>query len=1237
MGTNVTKKNQIFFNHSFDKKRLKALISWVFKQSGEAEALKVIDLLKETGFQHATKAGISIGLHDLTTPIQKSWLISESQLAMNTTERDFIGARITATERSQRIIDTWHRASESLSKQVVDYFGIYDRFNPVYIMALSGARGNFSQVRQLIGMRGLMADQQGKIVNFPIRSNLREGLTLTEYFISCSGARKGLVDTALRTADTGYLTRRLVDVSHHVVVKRIRCNTNRGIAFKSLQSYNKILLALKERLVGRVLAEDVFLKNEDTLLEKASLPFSKKTVFGKARIERNSAFQTDEKQAIEIQTALLKKSQKRVAKKDQEISLKLALKIAKVRDKVYLRSPLTCGFTHSVCQLCYGWSISQGSLVSLGDAVGVIAAQSIGEPGTQLTMRTFHTGGVFSGDLLQEIRAPHAGKMEFDKAFQGLLIRTAHGRIAFLSKTQGSLFLKSDASLQISELSLQKKKKSETFTTIPIPAFTMLFVRQGEKVENNQLLAEFSIRNKESNQPIKTQQTIFAELSGRVIEDCSGKIFTKSIKESAFLLDTLENNVESFSDAQESAHKPYADKFVLGSEAFNSFSNRTELCKKALVPKSIQSSVLFKDVFLQNSAFLENKSSYFCYKKKGWDIKQSAPFIENAKSNATQLFFNSLALPKIYVPQLISSFSSYNGYISAKKLNNQTNFSCFKTFSSKKIQKNFSSTFKLNSFDRNKIKLCNFLKISGTKKEKALHFLSYNKTWTFRSCSFNVGILHLLWSRKKKFGVTKNLFIRGRDSYGVFTASSGFKIKSFALVRKLSRFAFYVRKFRFVATKGREFCSLKQLCKNRYKAFFYFRNAKALLSRCKNNQGVTNGKVVSSENHQSKRPPTDIKHFDFAKTKLKYKEIRTKNHILFYSSYANRRFAKQNLFIKSNVMKPKKSGFLRTKAKTSRPYKQRIPRLKICKSCFYWIRHAPFCNINFKVVPYKTLPKLNSIGLGRRAQRKTLNGQFLRLCTNKQSFKILQRKHQQITNWNVVHAVQNKVLQKIFNKKLNKWSNLNKRFIFLNEVKKKQSSIYKAQILFSHKSEDLESDTFKYIEPVISGRLGFLKILSTRVGATLDYMSPIKLLDQYSKKRKCFSTFGTFLNKTVQDDSLKDNETFDNALSIIQKTKKNEVNSRNFLFPFSKQDTAKKVQKQEKLAGLQNILKDFSEKKELFKFLKKESVLFSSFTGKYLHPESKKENRFFLQTIAEYGDIVEEGYSFTNFTLNQRQ
>ena len=541
-------KNSIFFNHSFEKKRLKALISWIHKTFGEKEALRVVDELKVTGFINATRAGLSIGLHDLITPPEKPLLISKAQVAMNKTDQDFKGGKITVTERSQRIIDTWHRTSDTLRKQVVDHFNTYDQLNSVYIMALSGARGNFSQVRQLIGMRGLMADPQGQIISFPIRSNFREGLTLTEYFISCSGARKGLVDTALRTADTGYLTRRLVDVSHQVVIKRVACNTSRGIVLKALQTgpvggSNKIMLSLKDRLIGRVLAEDikvVSLSDTRTLAELKVSPYSASPSKSSARPTgqtdlrpANVVFGRNEPESAPHSTAPLAGSTQsivrsvnksaecsgpqrgpeqaprsaslgpsyKLATRDSEISPNLAFKIACLRDRVIVRSSLTCACTHEVCQLCYGWSLSQGKLVSLGEAVGVIAAQSIGEPGTQLTMRTFHTGGVFSGDLLQDIRAPHAGKVFFPQALQGLLVRTAQGQIAFLIKIPGALLL-DDGKSQV--------------TRIQLEAATMIFVRQGEVIESNTIIGELAVMTKEGNQPIKSRQTLFAEFGGRV-------------------------------------------------------------------------------------------------------------------------------------------------------------------------------------------------------------------------------------------------------------------------------------------------------------------------------------------------------------------------------------------------------------------------------------------------------------------------------------------------------------------------------------------------------------------------------------------------------------------------------------------------------------------------------------------------------------------------------------------------
>jgi hypothetical protein len=430
-------------------------------------------------------------------------------------------------------------------------------------------------------MRGLMADPQGQIISFPIRSNFREGLTLTEYFISCSGARKGLVDTALRTADTGYLTRRLVDVSHQVVIKRVACNTSRGIVLKALQSgpvggSNKIMLSLKDRLIGRVLAEDIEVPNggfernepetapnstappariarpkgnlEPALLPTPSVAGSPRSIaridneseagrqrgflgehpkkleaersslvaqqlaelrsvgpkgpdFGRAPTKTSNFIQADYDLVDDQTLNRLPVQSYKLATRDSEISPNLASKIACLRDRVIVRSSLTCACTHEVCQLCYGWSLSQGKLVSLGEAVGVIAAQSIGEPGTQLTMRTFHTGGVFSGDLLQDIRAPHAGKVFFPQALQGLLVRTAQGQIAFLIKIPGALLL-DDGKSQV--------------TRIQLEAATMVFVRQGEVIESNTVIGELAVMTKEGNQPIKSRQTLFAEFGGRV-------------------------------------------------------------------------------------------------------------------------------------------------------------------------------------------------------------------------------------------------------------------------------------------------------------------------------------------------------------------------------------------------------------------------------------------------------------------------------------------------------------------------------------------------------------------------------------------------------------------------------------------------------------------------------------------------------------------------------------------------
>ena len=539
--------NLSFFNGCFDKGRLKSLISWSLINCGEQFTIELVENLKDVGFEYATQAGVSLSLDDLKIPPSKVTLVSEAELQVISAQIEYKRGHLTAVEKFQQLIDTWHRTSETLKQNVIEHFRATDILNPVYMMAFSGARGNVSQVRQLVGMRGLMADPQGQIIDFPIRSNFREGLTLTEYVISCYGARKGLVDTALRTANSGYLTRRLVDVSQHVIVREFDCRTPRGIFLSDMTEGPKVLFSLQNRLLGRVLAEDIYTDLKPTneiRLTNRPITFLKPNFNAKQNLNFSP---TNNKNIISPNLALSKLSgvpggeyvnlpqTNLVASKNQEISLPLAEKIAKLRIKVLVRSPLTCQARRSICQLCYGWSLAHGNLVSLGEAVGILAAQSIGEPGTQLTMRTFHTGGVFSGDLMTEIRAPFNGVINFTEALQGILIRTPHGKIAFLTKTRGYFYITSaKKNFKVSKQSLLtlpsqgeeklekhlvKKEVSSLRQKFQIPASTILFVRQKEFVLEKQLIAEFSSISTQTNQRIKAKHNLNSELEGQVFFD----------------------------------------------------------------------------------------------------------------------------------------------------------------------------------------------------------------------------------------------------------------------------------------------------------------------------------------------------------------------------------------------------------------------------------------------------------------------------------------------------------------------------------------------------------------------------------------------------------------------------------------------------------------------------------------------------------------------------------------------
>ncbi|MBE9215020.1 DNA-directed RNA polymerase subunit beta'' [Plectonema cf. radiosum LEGE 06105] len=429
-------ENIIFRNRVVDKKQLRKLISWGFTHFGTARTAVMADKLKELGFRYATRAGVSISVDDLMVPPSKRSLLEAAEEEIRATEKRYQRGEITEVERFQKVIDTWNGTSEALKDEVVTYFKSKDPLNSVYMMAFSGARGNISQVRQLVGMRGLMADPQGEIIDLPIKTNFREGLTVTEYIISSYGARKGLVDTALRTADSGYLTRRLVDVSQDVIIRETDCGTLRGINVSPMKEGDKILIPLSNRLLGRTVNEDIV--HPQT---------------GEVIAVRNTPIDEDLADVIEASGV----------------------------EFVNVRSPLTCEAARSVCQQCYGWSLAHAKMVDLGEAVGIIAAQSIGEPGTQLTMRTFHTGGVFTGEVAQQVRAKADGTVRFKGKFRTRPFRTRHGEEALFVETSGMMTLEPQGSPKAAAMEISITKGST------------LYVTNGAKIKQGQLLAEVAL------------------------------------------------------------------------------------------------------------------------------------------------------------------------------------------------------------------------------------------------------------------------------------------------------------------------------------------------------------------------------------------------------------------------------------------------------------------------------------------------------------------------------------------------------------------------------------------------------------------------------------------------------------------------------------------------------------------------------------------------------------------------
>ena len=454
-------KNYTYQNSLISKKQLKSLLSWSFTKYGSLKAGNLADKLKYLGFKYATSAGISISIEDLRVPNVKNSILNKANEQVLNAQKLYLKGKITNVERFQKIIDTWNITSEALKDEVVAYFKKYDPLNSVYIMAFSGARGNLSQVRQLVGMRGLMSDPSGEIMNLPIKKNFREGLTITDYLMSGYGARKGIVDTALKTANSGYLTRRLIDVAQDIIIREKDCLTNHSFLFGNLKYQKYKLGNFNNKLNGQLLTKAIYNSFNNELISNYN----------------------------------------------DQITPKLIQKLKKEKiQNVYIRSPLTCLLYRSICQKCYGWDLATENLVNMGEAIGIIAGQSIGEPGTQLTMRTFHTGGIFTSKANQQLISPMDGQIKFSKVLKTSKLRTNRGENVQVAESSGSL-------------SIICQKDSKKILQIELPRNTFLFIKNNQFIKKDTIIGQLAGNLKQTRTETK-----------HIICGNSGEIFIPKLK-----------------------------------------------------------------------------------------------------------------------------------------------------------------------------------------------------------------------------------------------------------------------------------------------------------------------------------------------------------------------------------------------------------------------------------------------------------------------------------------------------------------------------------------------------------------------------------------------------------------------------------------------------------------------------------------------------------------------------------
>ena len=412
------------------KKSLGTIIDKCFRKHGNTETAILLDHIKALGFKFSTRGGITVAVADMKVPEAKEGFLREAEEKVDKYERAYRRGLISNEERYERVIETWSETTDKVTDALME--GL-ERLNNIYIMAHSGARGSKNQIRQLAGMRGLMANASGKTVEVPVKSNFREGLSVMEYFTSSHGARKGLADTALRTADSGYLTRRLVDVSQDVIVREIDCGTSDTTEIVAIKDGNEVIEELYDRIVGRYTI--------DAIVHPQT---------GEVLVEADAMIKEDDADAI----------------------------IAAGIETVYIRTVLNCKTTHGVCSKCYGRNLATGKEVNIGEAVGIIAAQSIGEPGTQLTMRTFHTGGVAGGDITQ-------GLPRVEELFEA---RKPKG-LAIITEISGRVEI-DETGKRKEVVIIPESGESEVYA---IPYGSRIRVKQGQMVEAGDPLTQGSI------------------------------------------------------------------------------------------------------------------------------------------------------------------------------------------------------------------------------------------------------------------------------------------------------------------------------------------------------------------------------------------------------------------------------------------------------------------------------------------------------------------------------------------------------------------------------------------------------------------------------------------------------------------------------------------------------------------------------------------------------------------------